>query len=86
MEGIEPGMTLGYLAASEPDPDGAIQPAGTFGQGTQERLGEQEAFPGRGHRSEPQFASLVSPVQHHAPAKGRPFLPIPVEHSEQLLA
>ena len=84
--GVEPGVTRGNLAAGQPYPHRAIQPAGPLGQGSQERLGQQETLAGGGNRPKPQFASLITPMQHHPPPEGRPFQPIPVEHPNQLLA
>jgi len=86
MEGVEPGVTLRYLTACQPDPHRAIQPARTFRKRAQQGLGQEQAFSPRGYRTEPQFASLISPVQHHAPAKNRPLVPVPVQHPGQLLA
>ncbi len=85
MERVEPGMTLGGLPAGQPDPHRPVQPAGTLRQGGQQRLAQEQAFPAGRHRPESQFASLVPPVQHDTPAEGRPFLPIPFEHSDELL-
>ncbi len=86
LERVQPGVTLGDLSAGQPNPNRAVQPAGPFGQGGQERLTQKETLPGRGDRPEPQFASLVPPVQYHSPAERRSFLPIPFEHSDELLA
>jgi len=86
MEGVEPGVALRYLAACQSYSHRAIQPARTFRKRAQQRLGQEEAFSRRGYRPEPQFASLISPVQHHPPAKNRPLVPVPVQHPEQLLA
>jgi hypothetical protein len=79
-------VTLGDLSAGQPHPYRAVQPAWAFRQGRQKWLTEEEALPGRRDGPESQFASLISPVQHDPPAKGRPLLPIPVEHPDELLA
>jgi len=84
VECIEPGVTLGDLSACQSYPHRAVEPARTLSQGGEKWLAQKEAFAGRCDRPEPQFASLVPPVQHDAPPEGRPFLPIPVEHSDQL--
>jgi hypothetical protein len=86
LQRVQPRVTLGDLSAGQPHPYGAIQPTGPLGEGGQERLAQEKAFPGRSDRPEPQFASLVPPVQHNSPAERRPFLPIPFEHSDELLA
>jgi adenosylmethionine-8-amino-7-oxononanoate aminotransferase len=79
-------VPLGYLATSQPDPHCAIQPAGPRGQRTEQRLAQQQALTRWSYRPKSQFASLISPMQDNAPGKGRPFLPVPFEHPNQLLA
>jgi hypothetical protein len=79
-------MTLGDLPAGQPYPDGAVQPAGTFRKGGEQRLAQEQAFPAWCYRPDPQFASLIPAVQHYPPPEGRPFLPIPFEHSDKLFA
>ncbi len=86
MEGIQPGVTLGNLAACQPYSHRAIQPARTFRKRAQQGLGQKQAFSRRGYRPKPQFASLISAVQHHSPTKNRPLVPVPIQHPEQLLA
>jgi hypothetical protein len=86
MEGIEPRMPLSHLPAGQPDPYRPIEPAGTLRQTGEKWLTQEQALAGRRNRSEPQFAPLVPPVQYHPPAERRPFLPIPIEHSDELLA
>jgi hypothetical protein len=86
MEGVQPGMDLSGLPAGQSDPDCSIQPAGTLRQAREERLAQKEALPSGSHRPEPQFASLVSPVQYNSPGERRPFLAIPFEHSDELLS
>jgi hypothetical protein len=79
-------MTLGNLSAGQPYPDRSVQPAGSLSEGGQERLAQQEAFPGRGHCPKPQFASLVPAVQYYPPPEGRPLMPVPIEYSDELFA
>jgi hypothetical protein len=79
-------MTLGHLAAGQPDPHGSIQPARSFGQAGQQRLAQEKAFPTRGDRPKSQSASLITLVQYHTPGVGRPLLAVPVEDSDKLFA
>jgi hypothetical protein len=79
-------MILGDVPAGQAHPDRPIEPTGPRRQGGQQRLSQNEALAGRGHRSKPQFASLISPVQYHPPGKYRPFVPIPIKHSDELLS
>ena len=86
LQGVEPRVTLGHLAASQSNSHCAIQPAGSFGQSTEQRLAQQQALTGRSYRPKPQFASLISPMQYNTPGKSRPLLPVPFEYPDQLLA
>jgi hypothetical protein len=86
LERIEPGMTLGHLAAGQPNPHRAIQPAGALSQRGEQRLAQQQALTGGSYRPKPQFASLVSPMQYNTPGKSRPLLPVPFKYPDQLLA
>jgi hypothetical protein len=79
-------MTLGDLSAGQPYPYRSIQPAGSFSEGGQERLAQQEALPAGGHCPKPQFASLIPAVQYHAPPECRPLMPVPIEHPDELFA
>jgi len=79
-------MALGHLSAGQPHPHRSVQPAGTFHQPWEEGLTQEETLAARRYRSEPQFASLVPPMQHHAPPEGRPLVPVPFEHPEELFA
>ena len=79
-------MPLGNLPAGQSDPYRTVQPAGPFGQRSEEWLAQQEALAGRGYRPKPQFASLISTVQDNPPRKSRPLPTVPVEHSDELFA
>src|SRR3712207_7505374 len=52
LQRVQPGMGLGYLAAGQPDAHRAIQPAGSLGQGAEQRLAQQQAFRSEEHTSE----------------------------------
>jgi hypothetical protein len=75
---------LGHLPAGQPHPYRTVEPAGSFGEGSEERLAEQEALPAGRHRPKPQFASLIPSMQHDPPPEYRPFVPIPFEHPDEL--
>jgi hypothetical protein len=85
LQRVEPGMTLSHLATGQPNPHCTIQPARSFGQGTEQRLTQQQALTGGSHGTKPQFASLISPMQYNTPGKSRPLLPVPFEDPDQLL-
>jgi hypothetical protein len=79
-------VSLGDLPAGEPNTDSSIQPARAGRQARQQRLAEEQAFTAWGNRAEPQFASLIPPMQHNSPGEGRALVVIPIQHSDELLA
>jgi adenosylmethionine-8-amino-7-oxononanoate aminotransferase len=79
-------MVLGHMPAGQPYPYRPIQPTRARRQRRQQGLSQDETLARGRHRPKTQFASLISAVQHNAPAEGRPLLPIPFEHPDQLLA
>ena len=84
---VEPGMLrVGDPAALQPDPDGAIEPAGHRGELIQHRLAQEEAFTLRGDCSEPQFATLVAAVNDGAPTEAGHAVLVPVQDLEELIA
>ena len=64
---VEPGVRVGESPALQPDPHGAIQPAGHPAQLVQQRLAQQQAFALRCDRAEPQSATLAPLVDDGAP-------------------
>jgi hypothetical protein len=86
MERVQPGMTLSNLAAGQPHPNRAIQPAGSIDESHQERLAQQEALATRGHCPKPQFPSLIPTVQDYPPPECRAVVLVPIQHSDELFA